>query len=498
MTELFEFVLLPLAALLFALLAIAGIVFVTGLAVRWRGWAFSVLMVLLVLSSILSIVLTFRQLTLGEQGLVEAGDGGEGSGLVSKLFLAAAVGSSVALCVAWFFDMNKKLRASPRFTARGLTAPRGVIVAFMLFYVAFSLLPIPFGQHYYFHISLVYPFFVYLALYFYMQLSEVDPALIAKYCLGMLVFASLAAAVVMPKLAFQPGYVGLIPGFSMRLWGVTAHANSLGAVACAYVLLELAVPSRKRWVTLFVLACAGVTLLLTQSKTAILSAFFGALYIMGGRIWRYVSGRGAGYNRSGGLFIATLLGMGCTLLAMIGLWMMFADSHLLHTLERSLNSRAVGDLSSGTGRLWIWQAAINAGMENPLFGQGGGFWSLENRLRLGLSGAVTAHNQYLQVFSLSGFVGLAALFIFLGVLVRYAVRGAKATNGASIAVLVVLLVRSLVEVPIAPNAVLSAEFFATMAYIFFLIDRGAKVAVPDVVAADTTAAPPAVRFAVGR
>jgi O-antigen ligase len=219
-------------------------------------------------------------------------------------------------------------------------------------------------------------------------------------------------------------------------------------------------------------------LVLTQSKTSILSAMFGSLIITGNRIWRYVSDKGQGYNRSGSLFLAMLLGLGCMMIVVLGCWMMFADSHLLRTLEKNLDSRAVGDLSTGTGRLWIWRAALNGGLENPLFGQGAGFWNLENRLRLGLSGAVTAHNQYLQVFSRSGLVGVVGLLGFLGVFIRYAFRAARATSGASIAMLLVLLARSITEVPIAPNAILGAEFFATMAYLFYVIDRGARALPP--------------------
>jgi exopolysaccharide production protein ExoQ len=475
MSELFTYVLLPLAALILALLAIGGTVLVTGMAVRWRGMAFAAVMGMLTLASILTIVLSQRHLTLSVQGLVDSSDG-TGGGIVSKLLLMAAVGASLALCLAWLFDLNKRLRACPRYTSRGMLPPTDMLVAFMLFYVAFSLLPIPLGQHYYFHISLVYPFFVYLALFLYIQSSTVDPALVAKHCLGMIVFASAAAAVVTPSAAFQPGYVGLLPGFNLRLWGVAAHANSLGSVAAAYILLEQAVPSKRRAVKLLVFSVATAVLLMTQSKTSIATALFGTLVISGSRIWAYVSDKGRGYNHSGGLFIASLLAMACVAVVLLGAWTMFFDTNVLRSLERHLDSRAVGDLSSGTGRLWIWSAAIHGGMENPLFGQGADFWSLENRLRLGLSGAVTAHNLYLQVFSRSGFVGLAALLGFLYVLIRYAVRGAKATGGASVAMLLVLLVRSVPEVPIAPNAILGAEFFATMAFIFFILDRGARPA----------------------
>ncbi|MEG2033584.1 MAG: O-antigen ligase family protein [Janthinobacterium sp.] len=474
MEELIIYFLLPLGALLFALLAIGGAVFVAGIAVRWRGWAFATVFLLTVAASISSIVLSFRKLTMSEQGLMNMSDGDGASGLVSKLILMAVIGISLALCLAWLFDFNKKLRQHSRFTRRGLCAPNDIVIAFMVFFVAFSIVPIFMGQRYYFHVSLIYPFFIYLAMFLYLQVSDIDPVRISKYCLGALVFGSLAAAVVTPNAAFQPGYNGLIPGFNLRLWGVTAHANALGAVACAFFLMEMAEPEKKRWIHLGILFVAGVTMIMSQSKTSILAAFMGGTMITGMQIWNYLVAQTRGYNRNSSTFLAVLLMGFCFAVTMLGIWIMFSDVNLLTVIESKLDSRAVGDLSTGTGRLWIWSAAIKGGMENPLFGQGASFWNLENRLRMGLNGAVSAHNLYLQVFSRSGLIGLASLLAFLFFLIRYAMRASKATNGASLVMLAVLLVRSMTEVPIAPNGILGAEFFATMAYIFYIIDRGAR------------------------
>lgn len=474
MEQLFTFFLLPAAALVFAVLAIGGAVFVAGVARRWRGWAFGTVLMMMVVASVSSIVLSFRRLTLSDQGLMNVAEGDGASGLLSKLILAAVIGCSIALCLAWLFDWNKKMRGFSRFASRGMLPPSDITWAFMVFYVAFSLLPIFFGKVYYVHVSLIYPFFIYLALYLYMEVSEVDPAMMAKYCLAVIVFGSLAAAVLTPSSAFQPGYNGLLPGFKSRLWGVTAHANSLGAVACAYFLMELAVPARRRWLHLVLLAVAWLTMIMSQSKTSILTAMLGGtlMLLMQGRA--YLKSKNRGYNENAGLIMAALLLGGCIFVLFVGTWVMFFDLNVLTALESKLDARAVGDLSTGTGRLWIWTAAINGGMENPLFGQGASFWNLENRMRLGLSGAVTAHNLYLQVFSRSGFVGLITLLVFMYILIRYAIRASRATQGASLAMLAVILVRSMTEVPISPNSVLGAEFFATMAYIYFIIDRGAR------------------------
>ncbi|MEY3759047.1 MAG: hypothetical protein RIR39_538, partial [Pseudomonadota bacterium] len=143
-------------------------------------------------------------------------------------------------------------------------------------------------------------------------------------------------------------------------------------------------------------------------------------------------------------------------------------------LENKLNASAVGDITTATGRTLIWKNAIKGGFYNPLFGQGGGFWSIENIHRTGLTGAVHAHNLFLQAFSQSGMVGLLALLAFLWFLVCYSFRAAKVTRGGSVALMSVFLIRAMFEVPLQPNAILGAEFFASVALFFYVIDRGAK------------------------
>ncbi|MEO6561558.1 MAG: O-antigen ligase family protein [Nitrosospira sp.] len=342
-----------------------------------------------------------------------------------------------------------------------------------MFYVAISILPLLFGKRYHFHISLIYPFFVFLALFLWMRLSSVDPVVVIKQCLGVIVFASLGAAVLAPQLAVQPGYVGLIPGFNLRLWGVTAHANGLGSVASVLLVLEAAEPSARAWVRRTVLIAAAATLILAQSKTSFVAALIGLSIIFGWRLLLRTREETTVSSTNNKLIVTGLIGALCAFTAVIGAWAMFSDTSVLASLERRLDARAVGQLATGTGRTLIWEVAIAGGLENPLFGQGFGFWSLENQLRWGLI-AMHAHNLFLQVFSRSGFVGLTTLLVFLYFLLRYAIRASKITRGGSIAIIIVLLTRAMTESTISPNAILGSEFFAMMAYFIYIIDRGAK------------------------
>ena len=146
--------------------------------------------------------------------------------------------------------------------------------------------------------------------------------------------------------------------------------------------MEMAEPEKKRWIHLGILFVAGVTMIMSQSKTSILAAFMGGTMITGMQIWNYLVAQTRGYNRNSSTFLAVLLLGFCFAVTMLGIWIMFSDVNLLTVIESKLDARAVGDLSTGTGRLWIWSAAIKGGMENPLFGQGASFWNLENRLRM--------------------------------------------------------------------------------------------------------------------
>jgi O-antigen ligase len=468
-----ELLVLPLAAFILALLSVIAIVIVAGAGFNWPSRMFSYLLLLTVSASVATVIFSGRVLSFRDEALMIASEANVGSTITAKLLLVVVIGCSVALCVAWIFNFKNYKTRFDRFLKRGLKAPNDLTLAFMAYYLAFSVLPILFGQRYYFHINLVYPFFTYLALFLWARLSSADPVTVAKQGLYLIVFSSLIAAIIAPQLVMQPGYVGLIPGFDLRLWGMTSHANTLGAVASMLLMLELAEPSAKAWLRMSILAAGGLALVLTQSKTSIAATFVGFLIILGWRLLTRANERNmSGKDRSlipigmfGGLFASV---------AAIGALAVFLDMGILASLENQLGNRAVAELATATHRTTIWNTAIEAGLESPLFGQGAGFWEFENRLRLGLSGATSAHNLFLQTFSRSGLIGLAGLMVFLYFLIQYSMRAAKPTQGGSIAILVVLLMRSMFESNIQFNSVIAGEFFVMAAHFIYVADRGAK------------------------
>jgi len=240
------------------------------------------------------------------------------------------------------------------------------------------------------------------------------------------------------------------------------------------LVLEAAEPAKRNWLRISIWVASSSALILTQSKTSILAATAGLFIIFSWRLLTDIFSLDHAHRKNGALAPMALIAFVAIAIAMIGAWIMFSDASILGNLEKKLDMRAADDITTATGRIWIWEVAIKGGLDNPLFGQGGDYWSLENRLRTGLMGAVHAHNLFLQAFSQSGIVGLGALLVFLWILVRYALRAAKGTRGGSIALMAVFFMRAMFEVPLQPNSILGAEFFSTMVLFFYIIDRGAK------------------------
>lgn len=473
-------VILSALAFVLSLVVIMAALGLSQIARSAGGRMFQALMWLLVLASAMAIVMSGRSLRLVDTGLLIDVQSDSATALSAKVVLALTVGFAVMLCAARVTRVWWRRAPVDRFAARDLQSPSDIALALLVFYVAFSIVPFALAPDLYFHVSLIYPFFIFWALLLWLPYSAVDPVVVIKQTLAVLVLGSLGAAAAAPTLALQPGYAGLIPGFNERLWGITASANTLGSCALALFMIEFCEPSKRRWLHWILLVGAVVTMVMSQSKAAIGTATLGTVLI---GLWRWLQRiRDTAAGRGGRGELMAMLGFTAVASAFVaGLWFVIVDPGLFGSLGRNLDSRAVSDLSTGTGRTLIWQFAIDAGLDSPIYGHGANFWGLETRLRTGLTGATHAHNQFLQVFSRSGFLGLLSYLWFFGLMVVYAWRALGPTRGGSLAFMLVFFLRSLVEVPLQPNSLLGGEFFAFMMLLVYVIDRGAK---PRVAAAE--------------
>lgn len=304
------------------------------------------------------------------------------------------------------------------------------------------------------------PAFIHQSLYTVLMLAtllvmpRITPeqvAIQAKRVLAFMMIGSLVLAVIQPAHYVQSGYIGIIPGFHYRLHGLAPHANSLAPLALLYLILAYWVRGKNPWHMLGVISAAAV-LVLSQSKTIWLSALLIVFVIVVTRVNRQF-GKELRSARIGWGTITVLsayLGAGFMLL-----WMFSGEAgRVLHALT------ADSEVTTLTGRTDIWRVTLDTWRQNPWFGYGPKLWDLEFRItHHGALAAWHAHNQFLQALGEAGIVGLAAMLTYMAAMVYYAVRFAGPTRGVSLALLLLILSRTMTEVPIRFSGVLDVGFF---------------------------------------
>lgn len=233
-----------------------------------------------------------------------------------------------------------------------------------------------------------------------------------RWALRVVVAPSLMLAFTGPAWATLTDPGRSFAGFG-RLAGLTAHPNVLGPAAAALVLLELARPRGRGWIAWT--AAAATVLALTQSRTALLGAGVGVLWMLAssGGVRRWVAAAGS---------VAAVVGL----------------------------AYSPPDLGTLTGRTEIWRIAWGEFTAHPLLGYGAGFLGPEYRaaLPVRLQWAGQAHNQLFHTLGASGLLGAVALLTYLAIMTSAALRAAKWTGGASAGLLGLLLVRCVTESPL--------------------------------------------------
>jgi len=118
-----------------------------------------------------------------------------------------------------------------------------------------------------------------------------------------------------------------------------------------------------------------------------------------------------------------------------------------------------------TGRTEVWAVTLQLWRANPLFGYGPGLWSGVMRLRYArIMGWLVphAHNQLLQTLGEAGLIGAAGLIAHVGALVTVGVRESRVTHGASLALVLALLLRGITEVPMRTGTGPDSSFLLHM------------------------------------
>jgi O-antigen ligase len=409
---------------------------------RWRRLMVPALYLLILINSCLAPLLSGRDI-LSPDGLARPSAAG-------KWFARMVIVSTLTICAA------RMLAAGFSRENRG-TRGGVLFVAFCVYFLTSAVLTSALGTHPEFKHDQYYVPFLFAAVY---ASRAQDPELALRFAkVGLFIFilASCLVSLVAPELTIEPNYHSWIPGVTFRFWGLETHANSMGPLALVYLLVGLHQPFERRWLQRLGLILGVGVLLLAQSKTTWTAAAITVPLLL---VVRSGAWRAAAFSL---LSLGGAIGVLMLLLPALGV-----------SLEGLSETQQGYEASRFTGRDVIWDLAAQEWIRNPLFGYGITMWNEAYRMQIGMDHAVSAHNQFLQTLSVAGTVGLVGLVVYLGTLVRYAIRAARPSQGLSIAILVLVLLRCVTETPLSLDSFLSGAFVTQLLLFHLALAYGSK------------------------
>jgi O-antigen ligase len=359
---------------------------------------------------------------------------------VVTLFIIVGVGESIVNRLLHYGDNTK--------------IPAGLLVTFVFFFLTSVIFSAFLGSHP--KLSHEY-FYLFLggsaALLF--TVSEGDAAIRgARNSLFLCLLISACFAFVKPEIVMSNSYVeGLIPGLTYRYAGLLSHANSLGPLTVVFLLCLWSRPYAMVSLNRFAWILGSATLFMTQSKTSWIAFLLCILPIVycryGGFLKRYF------LNFRQPIFMAAALSLSMVVATLVVVIIAFAPTG--NSLGGFFETRAGAEMMTLTGRDHIWEIAVHEWHRNHLFGYGLTMWDDAHRARIGISGAVTAHNQFYQTLGSAGIVGVVGLLVYSVTLFWYAFKTMRVSQGLTFALFLMLLVRSVSEVPFTMVGYYGAE-----------------------------------------
>jgi exopolysaccharide production protein ExoQ len=265
---------------------------------------------------------------------------------------------------------------------------------------------------------------------------------------AMFVLLGLSAACVFwrPELVLESGYHGWIPSVQIRYYGLLSSPNGLGGAVILFMLCLWLRPFRRRWLNLTGWTLGGTSLLFAQSKTSwvafLLCAACMTYFARSKKAETTPQRTSQAPNYKAALLLIALAGV-------FGVTFAFIYGNTADTVYSFFNSRSGNQLLTLVGRTPIWSVAVEEWRNNPLFGYGLTIWDSEYRARIGFPDALHAHNQFFHSLSSAGLVGVLGLTAYAAALVWFAIRTARESNGLSVAIFILILVRSISEVPLS-------------------------------------------------
>lgn len=360
----------------------------------------------------------------------------------------------------------KYKQSRPNYIISGSDPARYLYYSYLLYFLCCGLINSVAGTQPAFVHWMFYPVLIIGAAYFSRTWEMNFLVKNTKWILLTLIYLSLLAAISFPKFSYETGYKGLIPGLSIRLYGLAAHPNTLGPSALLFLVLEYFYPSIGRARFLHRLAAISV-ILLAQSKTAY-GASLVVIFII---LWYKTSSMGLS-KKNPSLRLSFLTAL-LLITAILGLGMLaidLANINLANNPFSYLDAQEIKYLSTLTGRTMIWDITLAEWDKNPLFGYGPTIWYPEFRAKYGLLVVGQAHNQFIQALGESGIIGLLGLVIYILFLLKIALSTAAFSHGFSLALLAIPLLRTWTETPFRNFVINDWAFFTHLLVISMLMN----------------------------
>jgi exopolysaccharide production protein ExoQ len=272
------------------------------------------------------------------------------------------------------------------------------------------------------------------------------------YVIGALV------ALVIDASTVSYAYSSLFGWPTLRLYGFTLGATSLGPIAVLQLVLELRTARPTVWRAARLLA--GLTVLfLAQSKTAWLVAFSVAVVL-----WLYRKPSTKTVLRP---VAFAYVGAGVAVLIALAL------SPTGTRWAESISTEG-GSLATLSSRTYVWDVTIRTWEKNKTFGYGADLWSEDFRRQLpGLFRfAGEAHNQFLQTLGANGVVGLVMLCFYLFAVLRIGIQKANQTRGWSLALVVLMLEYAISDAWMTERLLSTNAFLHVAIFALFLVLAG--------------------------
>jgi len=235
---------------------------------------------------------------------------------------------------------------------------------------------------------------------------------------------------------------GLIPGLTYRYVGLASHPNTLGLITTLFLLCLWNKPFSSRWLNFFGWIIGFSSLVFAQSKTCWISFIICMSCLGYFKYGDFLKQRLFCFKNP--ILPTIIILMTMLIVSVITGLVMFGD------LESKINSfystGTAADLMTMTGRDMIWEVALNEWRNSPLFGYGLTIWDVAHRAKIGMPYAVTAHSQFYQTLASAGITGVAGLLIYVATLFWFTMKTAKSSQGLTLAIFLILLIRSISEV----------------------------------------------------